>query len=128
MEDARIRELIARIEALEARVKLLEDRRKPFAAPTENEVIEQAVMKAMGIWPTSTAQLVAKQFFDYYCANGWYVGKVRMKDWKAALRKWMNTEHQKIKSKPSQANERTSTAEYLAQRIAGINNQTSSQE
>ena len=122
------RELVARIEALEARVRLLEDRRKPFAPPTEQEVIEQAVMKAAGIWPVSTAQLVAKQFFDYYCANGWYVGKVRMKDWRAALRKWMNTEHQKIKSKPKENHERTSTSDYLAERLAGINNQASGQE
>ena len=28
------------------------------------------------------------QFFDYYEANGWVVGKTKMKDWKAAARNW----------------------------------------
>lgn len=27
-------------------------------------------------------------FYDYYEANGWLVGKVKMKDWKAAIRNW----------------------------------------
>lgn len=29
-----------------------------------------------------------EEFFDYYTANGWKVGKSSMKDWKAALRNW----------------------------------------
>lgn len=30
----------------------------------------------------------ARQFCDYYEANGWRVGKNPMKDWRAALRNW----------------------------------------
>jgi hypothetical protein len=30
----------------------------------------------------------AEAFFDYYCTNGWKVGKNSMKDWHAALRNW----------------------------------------
>ena len=30
----------------------------------------------------------ADRFFDYYTANGWHVGKNKMKDWKAAARNW----------------------------------------
>lgn len=30
----------------------------------------------------------AQKFFDYYTANGWMVGKNKMKDWKAAVRNW----------------------------------------
>lgn len=29
-----------------------------------------------------------ERFIDYYTANGWTVGKNRMKDWKAAVRNW----------------------------------------
>lgn len=32
----------------------------------------------------------AEKFFDYYSANGWMVGKNKMKDWKAATRNWIN--------------------------------------
>lgn len=30
----------------------------------------------------------AQQFVDYYTANGWMVGKSKMKDWRAAVRNW----------------------------------------
>ena len=30
----------------------------------------------------------AQRFFDYYESKGWYVGKNKMKDWKAAVRTW----------------------------------------
>lgn len=30
----------------------------------------------------------AERFLDYYTANGWMVGKNKMQDWKAALRRW----------------------------------------
>ena len=30
-------------------------------------------------------------FFDHYESNGWMVGKVKMKDWKATIRKWKRT-------------------------------------
>lgn len=30
----------------------------------------------------------ADRFVDYYTANGWMVGKSKMKDWKAAVRTW----------------------------------------
>lgn len=34
----------------------------------------------------------AAAFVSYYTANGWMIGKVPMKDWKAAIRKWDITE------------------------------------
>jgi len=30
----------------------------------------------------------AQQWHDYYCSNGWKVGRNAMKDWKAAVRRW----------------------------------------
>jgi len=33
-------------------------------------------------------QIDAAHFMDYYTANGWMVGKNKMRDWKAALRQW----------------------------------------
>lgn len=41
-------------------------------------------------------------FVDYYTANGWMVGRNRMKDWKAAVRRWERKENAngKMESKP----------------------------
>lgn len=38
----------------------------------------------------------AQKFLDHYEANGWMVGRVKMKDWKAAVRKWEGNEKKQI--------------------------------
>ena len=35
----------------------------------------------------------AEKFYEYYESNGWKVGRTKMKDWKAAIRKWELTEY-----------------------------------
>lgn len=34
-----------------------------------------------------------QKFVDHYTANGWYVGKNKMKDWKAAVRTWRGNDN-----------------------------------
>ena len=43
----------------------------------------------------------AESFFDFYESKGWFVGKNKMKDWKAAVRNWHRgeTERRPAKSK-----------------------------
>ena len=54
--------------------------KKKFAPPTLEEV--EAYCKERG----NTVD--AAQFIDFYASKGWLVGKVVMKDWKAAVRTW----------------------------------------
>ena len=35
----------------------------------------------------------AELFIDHYTSNGWMVGKVKMRDWKAAVRTWEKSEY-----------------------------------
>ena len=37
----------------------------------------------------------ANKFFDFYESKGWMVGKNKMRDWKASVRKWENSENNK---------------------------------
>lgn len=37
-------------------------------------------------------------FFNHYDSNGWMVGKTKMKDWKAAARKWAKKNHTNTKN------------------------------
>lgn len=37
----------------------------------------------------------AESFFDFYQSKGWFVGKNKMKDWKAAIRNWARGERDK---------------------------------
>lgn len=55
-------------------------RAKPFAKPTVSEVVAYVVEIGSAV--------DARQFVDYYEANGWRVGKNPMKDWRAAVRQW----------------------------------------
>lgn len=54
--------------------------RAQFVKPTTEDV--QAYISEKGY------SLDADQFVDHYEANGWLVGKSKMKDWKAAVRNW----------------------------------------
>jgi biotin operon repressor len=51
-----------------------------FTPPTLSEVSDYCIERKNSIDP--------QRFIDYYTANGWIVGKTKMKDWKAAVRNW----------------------------------------
>jgi hypothetical protein len=53
---------------------------RKFTKPTIDEVRAYCLERAKGIDPEA--------WFDHYTANGWRVGKVQMKDWRATVRKW----------------------------------------
>jgi hypothetical protein len=53
---------------------------KRFTQPTVDEVKAYCVERGNGI--------DAEQFVDFYEARGWYIGKNKMKSWKAAVRTW----------------------------------------
>jgi predicted phage replisome organizer len=55
-------------------------RTKRFTPPTVEEVKAYCVERKNNV--------DAERFVDYYTANGWLVGKNKMKDWKAAVRTW----------------------------------------
>lgn len=58
-------------------------KRRKFKAPSAEEVSEYA--REYG-----HPQFNAAKFVDYYESIGWKVGKNPMKDWKAAVRGWIN--------------------------------------
>lgn len=57
-----------------------ESARISFVIPSVEEVAEYVSENGLDI--------NAASFVDYYTANGWLVGKNKMKDWRAALRNW----------------------------------------
>jgi len=74
-----------------------EEFRKPtqsrFKAPDLMEVeqfMDEANVKAGRVWNDGKVRAEAKNFWNYYEANGWRVGKNPMKKWDAAARNWMN--------------------------------------
>jgi len=73
---------------------------KSFLVPTLIEVVNYCKERSNSINP--------EQFIDYYTANGWKVGKNKMKDWKAAVRTWEQNENNGGKTNgKSSANLRT---------------------
>lgn len=56
-------------------------KRSVFTPPTEEEVAKYAEAKGYAGFET-------ERFVDFYASKGWYVGKNRMRDWRAAVRNW----------------------------------------
>lgn len=67
----------------------LSNRAKRFAPPTLSEATEYfgERAKAKGIFISYEEP---EKFIDFYESKNWYVGKNKMKDWKAAIRNWLS--------------------------------------
>jgi hypothetical protein len=59
-------------------------KRKRFTPPTLEELEAYKLDAQLNV--------DCKSFLDYYVSNGWMVGKNHMKDWKATMRRWNNTQ------------------------------------
>ena len=57
---------------------------KRFVPPTTEEVIDEV----RGKISHAGAVAFAEKFIAHYESNGWLVGRNKMKNWKAAVRKW----------------------------------------
>lgn len=60
-------------------------KRKRFVPPTLKEVEAYCLEKGYNI--------DAEHFINYYAARGWYLGKTKMKDWKAAVFTWVKRDN-----------------------------------
>jgi hypothetical protein len=63
---------------------------KRFAPPTPEDVREYCRGKGLSV--------DADRFVDFYESKNWYVGKNKMKDWKAAVRNWARSQSQRQES------------------------------
>lgn len=62
-----------------------------FSPPTIDEIRNYIIEKGYSF--------EAENFFDFYESKGWFVGKNKMKDWKAAVRNWARGEKERPKAK-----------------------------
>ena len=65
---------------------------KRFSKPTISDLVEYA--KEYCADKGITNSLNPEAFLDYYDANGWFVGKKKMKDWRATVRGWIRRENE----------------------------------
>lgn len=61
--------------------------RKPFIPPTVEEVSAYCAERGNNVDPQA--------FIDFYESKGWMIGKNKMKDWKAAVRTWEQSDRRK---------------------------------
>lgn len=55
-----------------------------------------------------------QRFIDFYESKGWFVGKNKMKDWKAAIRTWEQRDKESPKKKTDSLTREYSDDDYLA--------------
>ena len=65
--------------------RIVEKEEKRFKKPSLDEIRSYIIEQKSTVNPET--------FFDYYEANGWVVGKSKMKDWKATVRNWSRREN-----------------------------------
>ena len=70
-----------------------------FIPPTVEEVKAYCTEQGYTIDP--------EQFVDFYTAKNWFIGKTKMKDWKAAVRTWTRGKNQSPPPQPQPSHEYT---------------------
>jgi uncharacterized protein YdaU (DUF1376 family) len=61
------------------------DKNKKFKIPEIEEITKYCQERKNSVNP--------QKFLNHYISNGWMVGKNKMKDWKAAIRTWENSQY-----------------------------------
>ena len=95
MEADKLEALMKEIVELKERVEVLEGKkkRKSFTKPSLYEL--QAYFLERG---SLTCNDDAERFYDFYESKNWFVGKTKMKDWKASVRNWIRGNKNNAKS------------------------------
>lgn len=65
-----------------------------FIPPTVEEVSEYCRERGNNV--------DAQCFVDFYSSKGWYIGKSKMKDWKASVRTWERKERSNNQSRTAE--------------------------
>ena len=96
------------VSSIDKDIEREEDKKKRvvFTPPTLEQVVEYCRERNNSV--------DAQRFIDYYTANGWMVGRNKMKDWKASVRTW---ERSQVSSKTTKFDERQYTREELDSKI-----------
>lgn len=81
------------------------EKAKRFSPPTLEEVKNYCLERKNAVEP--------QRFFDFYTAKDWYIGKNKMKDWKAAVRTWENKDKAELKQKQGSFSQREYSDEAL---------------
>jgi predicted phage replisome organizer len=96
----------------ELEIKKENIKRKIFTKPTIEEIQDYCNERNNGI--------NAEAFYDFYESKDWYVGKNKMKDWKACVRTW-EKRNTKVEAKPEWFNQDIKTKTASDEDINEIN-------
>lgn len=79
---------------------------KRFVPPTVDEVEAYCIERNNNV--------DAEAFVDFYESKGWYVGKSKMKDWKASVRTWERKDNGHTKANATRTETKRTSADGLA--------------
>lgn len=86
---------ITQIKVKETKAKDIKEQenRTPVGKPTVYRSFQKPTVEEIDAYcKTRKNNVNAEQFFDFYEAKGWMIGKSKMKDWKASVRNWERRE------------------------------------
>lgn len=73
---------------------------KPPTPPKQTRFTPPTVEEVAAYIAERGSSVDAQRFVDFYASKGWFVGKNRMKDWKAAVRNWEQRDRQEHPPQP----------------------------
>ena len=76
-----------------SKINIKENKRESFKKPTIQDIEKYCKERNNGI--------NAEAFYDFYESKGWWVGKNKMKDWKACVRTWEQRNKKECSELPS---------------------------
>lgn len=88
-------ELELELDIKESTTSSTKEKAKRFIPPTLKEVESYCLERKNGV--------DCERFIDFYTSKNWYVGKNKMKDWKACVRTWEAKDKEKNKGNESYA-------------------------
>lgn len=102
-DNKQITTIEERKECKERKNNICKDTQKKFIPPSLEEVKSYCLER--------NNDIDAERFINFYESKGWFVGKNKMKDWKAAIRTWENKN--KTQNKPPQKVEAATDDFYM---------------
>lgn len=92
---------------------------KRFTPPTQEEVYSY-----MGEYSQSKEKKISpeepEKFINFYTGKNWYVGKNKMKDWKASARNWVLKAIEYQESRPNNQNQKWGNTDALANQFESM--------
>lgn len=85
---------------------------KPLQVKKVDKFMKPTIQQIASYCKQRCNNIDAERFFDFYESKNWYIGRNKMKDWKAAVRTWESNDKERQSSNFTKHDNTTSYAQF----------------